>query len=133
MPANRGLGSPNWNPQPDFQSAMQFEHSVDERVFNIYNEADVFECLKENDPQIDAYRWCLSGQEIDVLVLESARTIIETRRTLLLNKQLELAKSARLSRGETRKTAIVAGTIQNLETGNTTTYVKEVPMGRAFG
>jgi hypothetical protein len=133
MPANRGLGSPNWNPQPDFQPHTSVQGTVDERVFNIYSEADVAESLRENDPQTEVYRWCLDDEEVDALVLESARIIVENRRTLLLNRQLEFARTKRLSKGEVGKTAIVAGYIQNLETGETTAYSREVPLGRSFG
>lgn len=133
MPANRGLGSPNWCPQPDFQSRIHTENSVDERVFEMYNERDVADCLYESDPQVEAYKWSLSDDELNQLALESARTIIENRRSLLLVRQLEVARQTRRARGEVGKTAIVVGTIEDLTTGETTAYTSEVPVGRAFG
>lgn len=129
MPATRGLGSPDWSPQPDFQAHMSFERTVDERVFQIYNERDVQTCLLESDPQFDAYKWLLSESEINTLALDSARAMVQSRKELLLHKQLELARAARKS----GKLAVVAGTVENLKTGEITSYATQVPMGRAFG
>lgn len=129
MPANRGLGSPNWCPQPDFQSQMRIEPAIDERVFGIYNEEDVKNCLLESDPNIDAYRWLLSEEEVNLLALESAQAFVKQKKEFLLNRQLELARAARKG----GRVAVVAGYVENLETGEVTSYAAEIPMGRAFG
>jgi hypothetical protein len=128
MPANRGLGSPNWSPQPDFPTHMEFQQTVDERVFKIYSEEDVTTCLLETDPQIDAYRWSMTEHEVRTLAFESAQTIVKQRKEFLLTRQLELARAARQS-GK----AVVAGTIENIETGEITSISAAIPMGRAFG
>lgn len=129
MPANRGLGSPDWNPQPDFQSHRQLEIAPDARVFNMYSEQDIAHCFMENDPDLDSYRWLLSEEEIKELAFESAQLHVQRQKELLLKRQLELARAARTS----GRMAVVAGIVENLETGEITSYASEVPMGRAFG
>lgn len=129
MPANRGLGSPNWSPQPDIAPHAKFETAPDERVFNMYCETDIAISLMETDPDVDAYRWLLSEEEIKELAVESAQIYVQKQKELLLKRQLEQTKAARTS----GKMAVVAGIVENLETGEVTSYAAEVPMGRAFG
>jgi hypothetical protein len=139
MPADR-CSNGEWSPKPDFRSHVHSEPIVDERVFRIYNEQDVANGLAETDPSIEAYKWLVPDDQLAELALESARQIIKNRRTLLLERQFEMAKAARDARlldnhpkHPEKRFAVTAGFAQNLETGETIAISHEIEVSRAVG
>jgi hypothetical protein len=140
MPANRGLGSPDWSPQPDFPTHQHVEPTVDERVFQFDDETQVAAALLETDPTFEAYQWDLTEDRLKELALYSAQAIVHKRRELFADRKVqsefELAKAHRDKRlGElaTSKKAVVSGYRQSLATGEITIFTEEVSVGRAFG
>lgn len=140
MPANRGLGSPNWSPQPDFAVHHEIQQTVDERVFQFDNEVQVANALLETDPTFEAYEWDLSQDSLQALALESAQAIVYKRRYLFAERTMQMEferakakRNARVGALPTSQQAVVVGYQQNIATGELTVFSEEVSMGRVFG